>query len=65
MDRYKICHECGGMMLPQTVEKVFQVGSRTLRAGGLKAYICQNCGEEAFAAKEICAVDKMAKNVRC
>lgn len=65
MDEYRICHECGGIMLPQTVERVFPMGSRMLRVGGLKVCICQNCGEEVFAAKEICAVDRMARNVRC
>ena len=62
---YKTCYECGGAMLPHTTEKLFRVGSRVLKTGGLKMYICPNCGEEVFAAKEICSIDKLARNVGC
>lgn len=62
---YKICHECGGVMLPQTVEKAFPIGNRILRMGELEVYVCSNCGEEVFLAKEICAVDRIARSVRC
>lgn len=64
-DNYKICHKCNTVMRPQTVEEAFQINGRLLKTGMLKAYVCQNCGEKVFTAKEIRAIDRMARNVRC
>ncbi len=57
-DAYKTCHKCGGVMLPQTKDKIFLAGSIALKIDGVETYICQTCGEEVLDAKEVRDVER-------
>lgn len=56
---YKICTECGGKMLPQTMSKTFQVHGKEIEIKGIAGYRCEECGEDAFALEEIRMIDRL------
>lgn len=56
---YKICDQCSGKMLPQTISKVFRTKGKELEIRGIKAYCCEDCGEIVFGSKELRMIDKL------
>ena len=58
---YKICDQCGGIMLPQTTSKTFHFHDKEIEIRGIESYKCEDCREEVFAAKEVRMIDKLIR----
>ncbi len=59
----KPCTECGGSLKSKYIDQDFERGSVSVRLCGIKAWVCQRCGEVYFlpggAQKVVQAVDAL------
>jgi YgiT-type zinc finger domain-containing protein len=43
------CSECGGRLRRQAIEQEFEKEGITVKLSGVKAWVCEQCGEIYFA----------------
>ena len=58
---FKVCDQCQGKMLPQTMSQTFHFNGKEIEIKGIKGYRCENCGNEVYEAKEIQTIDKIIR----
>ena len=58
---FRVCDNCKGKMLPQTMSKTFKFHGKEIEIRGIKGYRCENCGEELYDAKEVRMIDKLIR----
>ncbi len=58
----KPCSECGGKLKKKSITQEFEKEGVTVKLSGLKAWVCQRCGEIYF---EPGGAEKVAQAVRC
>lgn len=58
----KPCSECGGELRRRSITKGFEREGITVRVEGIKAWVCQKCGEVYF---EPGGADRLAEAVDC
>lgn len=56
------CSECGGKLKRKAITQEFEKEGVTVKLSGLKAWVCQRCGEIYF---EPGGAEKVAEAVRC
>ena len=64
---YKICHECGAEMYPETVSRSFTMKDKSVvTIDGIKAYICSNpnCDEEVYNSETVKKIEEEILRIR-
>lgn len=59
MRDYKICGECGGIMLPTTIDQEFHFNGKDIVLKGLNAYKCEDCNEIVFEKEEVKMIEQL------
>lgn len=54
----KVCHECGGEMMPCTVEATFHFKEELVKISNIKAYMCLSCAETVYGAQEVKRIEE-------
>lgn len=57
----KICHECGGVMVPCTTSKTLRYLGKEIEIKGLECYLCNDCGERVFSSQEVKMIESLMK----
>ncbi|MDO4515176.1 MAG: helix-turn-helix domain-containing protein [Lachnospiraceae bacterium] len=57
----KICHECGGVMVPCTTSKTLRYLGKEIEIKGLEGYQCTDCGERVFSSQEVKMIENLMK----
>ena len=60
-NQFKICDECGGKMIPRTIKKEFHFQGKEFEIRGIEGFVCEDCGEIVFSAKEFRMIDKIIR----
>lgn len=42
------CTECGGRLVSRTISQTFERGGLTVTVSGIRARVCESCGETCF-----------------
>ena len=61
MEGYKVCEECGGKMLPTTIDQEFHFNGKTIVLKGLNAYKCEDCDEVVFEKEEVKMIERLVQ----
>lgn len=61
MEDYKVCEECGGKMLPATIDQEFHFNGKTIVLKGLNAYKCEDCDEVVFEKEEVKMIERLVQ----
>jgi len=56
------CTECGGILKKETISQEFEREGVKIKLSGIKAWVCQSCGEIYFLPG---GADKIAKAANC
>ncbi len=55
------CYSCGGKMVPIDIEKEIRWGDFTIVVKGIKAYQCEECGQQVYTSDEVKMMENLAK----
>lgn len=61
MADYRVCDECGGKMLPSTIEKEFHFNGKDIVLKGLNVYKCESCENFIYTAEEAEMIDRLIR----
>lgn len=60
---YKICHKCGGKMLPMMEKKTIFVNGNHINIDDVKCYVCRPCGEIVYDGDEVKRMENLVHAV--
>ena len=62
MQKYHVCHICGGKMLPKIESTEYNFKGNPIRVDDIQVFRCENCGECILEADEVKRIEKIVLN---
>jgi len=56
---HRLCVECGEQMTLKTISRTFNIRGKEIEIRGIKAYVCEKCGEIVYTSAEAKMIERV------